>query len=193
MTKTLLSRIQQFNRYFPYLPGKGNKFDADDIREMVYPTYVHTIIATSDYKWYNKNKLDAKVCAYFDHLLVISALAQGEKWEPKSASKKQITNTGKKNSFNKKSFKHESSSQNKTKCVHCHFCNMNGHEEDMCCFKLKAMQEAQLKTKQKSQLKPKATSYEAYAIEQVEMSKFSYASEDMKEIPEMQEFLDNGD
>jgi hypothetical protein len=56
MTTTLLSRIQQFNRYLPYLAGTGNKFDADDVREMVYDvlsTYVHTIIATSDYKWYN--------------------------------------------------------------------------------------------------------------------------------------------
>jgi hypothetical protein len=79
MTTTLLSRMQQFNRYLPYLPGTGNKFEADQVREMVcnaLPTYVHSIIATSDYKWYNKNKSDAKVCTYFDHLLVISALAQ---------------------------------------------------------------------------------------------------------------------
>jgi hypothetical protein len=53
ITTTLLRRIQKFNRYLPYLPGTGNKFDADDIREMVYnalSTFVHTIIATSDYK-----------------------------------------------------------------------------------------------------------------------------------------------
>jgi hypothetical protein len=78
MTTTLLIRIQQFNRYLPYLPGIGNKFDSDDIREMVYnalPTYIHTIIATSDFNWYNENKSDAKVCAYFDCLLMISALA----------------------------------------------------------------------------------------------------------------------
>jgi hypothetical protein len=120
MAITLLSRIQKFNRYLPYLPGMGNKFDTDDVREMVYnalPTYVHTIIATSDFKWYNKNKSDAKACAYFDFLLVISALAQGKKREPKSASKKQVTYSGKKNSCNKKSFKHELSPQNKTKCV----------------------------------------------------------------------------
>jgi hypothetical protein len=70
MTTTLLSRIQQFNRYLPYIPGTGNKFDADEVREIVYnslPTYVHTIIATSDYKWYNKNKSDAKVCIGMDH------------------------------------------------------------------------------------------------------------------------------
>jgi hypothetical protein len=36
MTTTLLSRIQQFNSYLSYLPGMGNKFDADDVREMVY-------------------------------------------------------------------------------------------------------------------------------------------------------------
>jgi hypothetical protein len=62
MITTLQSRIQQFNRYPPYLPGMGNEFDADDVREMVYnslPTYVHTIVAASDYNWYNKNKLDA--------------------------------------------------------------------------------------------------------------------------------------
>jgi hypothetical protein len=117
MTTTLLSRIQKFNRYLPHLLGTGNKFDADDIREMVYnalPKYVHTMIVTSDYKWYDKNKSDAKVCAYFDCLLVIIALAQGKKQEPKSASKKQVTYTGKKH---KKLFKHKLSSQNKTKCV----------------------------------------------------------------------------
>jgi hypothetical protein len=55
MTKTFSRKIQQINRYLPYLPGTGNKFDTDDIREMVYnalPMYVHTIIVTSDYKWY---------------------------------------------------------------------------------------------------------------------------------------------
>jgi hypothetical protein len=91
MTTTLLTRIQQFNRWIPYLPRTGKKFDADEIRETVYnalPTYVHNIIATFDYKWYDENKLDAKVCSYFDCLLVISALAQGEKQELKSASKK---------------------------------------------------------------------------------------------------------
>jgi hypothetical protein len=156
MTTTLLGRIQQYDMYLPYLPGTGNKFDADDVREMVYnalSTYVHTMILTLDYKWYDKNKSDAEVCAYFDCLLVISTLAQGKKWVPKSASKKQITYTGKKNSFNKKSFKLELSSQNNTKCVQCQFCNMKCHEEDTCRFKLKAMQEAQRKTKQKGPAK----------------------------------------
>jgi hypothetical protein len=61
---------------------------------------LHTIIATSDYKRYDKSKLDAEVYTYLN-LLVISAMVQGEKREPKSASKKQVTYTGKKNSFNK--------------------------------------------------------------------------------------------
>jgi hypothetical protein len=172
MTITLLSRIQQFNRYLPYLPGAGNKFDADDVREMVYNallTFVHTIIATSDYKWYDENRSDAKVFAYIDCLLVISALAQGKKWESNYTSKKQVTYTSKKNTFNKKSFKRKSSSQNKIKCVQCKFCNMKGHEEIICRFKLKAIQEAQHETKQKSQQKPNATSSEAFAVEYVEM------------------------
>jgi hypothetical protein len=66
---------------------------------MVYnalPNYVNNIIATSDYKWYKENKSDAKVCAYFDCLLVISALAQGEKRKHKAASKKQGIYTSKK-------------------------------------------------------------------------------------------------
>jgi hypothetical protein len=50
MTTTLLSKIQQFNRHLPYSFGTSNKFDADDVREMVLPTYVHTIIVTSDCK-----------------------------------------------------------------------------------------------------------------------------------------------
>jgi hypothetical protein len=53
------------------------------------------------------------------------------------------------------------------------------------------MQEAQCKTKQKAQQKPKATSSEAFAVEQAEMSEFSDASDNMKDIPEMQEFLDD--
>jgi hypothetical protein len=53
VTKTLLDRTQKFNMYLTYLPGTSNKFGADDVREMVYnalPTYVNTIISTSDYK-----------------------------------------------------------------------------------------------------------------------------------------------
>jgi hypothetical protein len=52
-----LIRIQQFIRCLPYLLGTGNKFDAADVREMVFntlPSYAHTLIATSDYKWYEK-------------------------------------------------------------------------------------------------------------------------------------------
>jgi hypothetical protein len=68
MTTTLLSRIQKFNWYLPYLPGMGNKFDTYDFREMVYNAlsmYIHTIIVTSNYKQDDKNKSDAKACAVF--------------------------------------------------------------------------------------------------------------------------------
>jgi hypothetical protein len=40
MTTTLLIRIQQFNGYIPYLPGMGNKFDADNVIEMVYDAFM---------------------------------------------------------------------------------------------------------------------------------------------------------
>jgi hypothetical protein len=50
---------------------------------------------------------------------------------------------------------------------------VKGHEEDTCHFKLKAMQEGQRKTKQKAQQKPEASSSEAFAVEQAEMSEFS--------------------
>jgi hypothetical protein len=40
----------------------------------------------------------------------------------------------------------------------------------------------------KSQQKPKATSSEAFAVEQAKMSEFSDASDNMKEISEIQEF-----
>jgi hypothetical protein len=53
------------------------------------------------------------------------------------------------------------------------------------------MQEAQSKTKQKAQQKPKATSSKAFAVEQAEISGFSDAFDNIKEMPEMQEFLDN--
>ena len=153
MTTTLLSRIQQFNRYLQYLPGTGNKFDSDDIREMVYnslPNYVHTIIATTDYKWDDENKSDAEVCAYFDRLLVISALARDNKKAHKPPPNKKINYTGKKHSFRKNIPKHKSSSQGKAKKPQCNFCNMKGHVEDDCRFKLKAKKEF-LSNKQKAQ------------------------------------------
>jgi hypothetical protein len=53
---------------------------------------------------------------------------------------------------------------------------MKGHEENTCWFKLKAIQEAQRKAKQKAQKKPKATSNEAFAVELTEISEFSDAS-----------------
>ena len=69
----------------------GNKFDSDDVREMVYnslPTYVHTIIATAAYKKDNDTNLDADFCAYFDSLLVISRLVRGNKGKTKPSSNK---------------------------------------------------------------------------------------------------------
>jgi hypothetical protein len=43
----------------------------------------------------------------------------------------------------------------------------------------------------KAQQKPKATSSEAFAVEKAEMSEFSDVSDNVKKMPEMQEFLDN--
>jgi hypothetical protein len=68
---------------------------------------------------------------------------------------------------------------------------MKGHGEDTPRLKLKAMQEAQRKTKQNAQQKPKSTSSEAFAVEQAKMSEFSDASEEIKEMLEIQEFFDN--
>jgi hypothetical protein len=68
------------------LPRVGNKFDPDDIREMLrnaLPLYVQTIIATPNYKWFNKHKTNSKVSSYFDRLLVIGSMVRGKK--PKSA------------------------------------------------------------------------------------------------------------
>ena len=58
----------------------GNRFDSDDIREMVYnslPKYFQTINAASPYQWDDNDKLDAEICNYFDNLLMISRLAWG--------------------------------------------------------------------------------------------------------------------
>ena len=66
-----------------------------------------------------------------------------------------------------------------------------GHEEGQCRFKLKAMQEAQQKFKnQDKQKKSQETSHEAFAVEH-EMSDFLYTSNNLNELPEMQEFLEN--
>jgi hypothetical protein len=43
MTTTFLSRIQQLNRYLPYLLGTVNKFYAGDVSKMFFyalPTYI---------------------------------------------------------------------------------------------------------------------------------------------------------
>ena len=91
--------------------------------------------------------------------------------------------TGKKTSSNKKFTKREPSSQSKTKNVQCLFCLMRGHEKVWCHFKLKAMQDAQNKTKNKVQPKnSQETSNEALAVEQ-EMSDFSDASNNLNPIP----------
>jgi hypothetical protein len=107
LTSALLSRLQQFNRYLPYLPGVGNKFDPDDIRKMLYnalPTYVHTIIATANYKWFKDTKTDSEVSSYFNRLLVIGLMARGEKPKPshQSVAKKQNDSTKFKFNKNKK-------------------------------------------------------------------------------------------
>jgi hypothetical protein len=101
-----------------------NKFDSDDIREMVYnslPNYINTIISTNDYKWDEENKSDVEVCSYFDRLLVISALTSGGKKSNKPPHNKNNTYTGKKNSFRKIPFKKEPSSHGKNKKVLCDF------------------------------------------------------------------------
>jgi hypothetical protein len=46
------------------------------------PTYVHTIIATADYKWFDDTKTDSEVSSYFDRLLIIGLMARGEKPKP---------------------------------------------------------------------------------------------------------------
>jgi hypothetical protein len=104
LTSALLSRLQQFNRYLPYLPGVGNKFNPNNIRMMLYnalPAYVHTIIATANYKWFDDTKTNSEVRSYFDRLLVISSMAHGEKPKPAHplvARKRQDSNKFK---FNK--------------------------------------------------------------------------------------------
>jgi hypothetical protein len=148
LTSALLSQLQQFNRYLPYLPGVGNKFNPDNIREMLYnvlPGYVHTIIATADYKWFDDTKTDSEVSSYFDRLLVIGSMARGEKPKPAHqlvARKRQDSNKFK---FNEnKKFIPETQKKGKPKC---HFCGNLGHEETQCCFKQKAGTDAQKKVK----------------------------------------------
>jgi hypothetical protein len=108
--------------------------------------------------------LDAKVCTYFDCILVISALAQGKNGSLSPPLRNKLFTTARKIHLVNNHFNKNPPPKAKTKCVQCQFCNVKGHEEDTYHFKLKAMQEAQRKTKQKAQQKPKATSSEAFAI-----------------------------
>jgi hypothetical protein len=66
---------------------------------------------------------------------------------------------------------------------------MKGHEEDTCRFNLTTIQEAQRKAKQKAQQKPKATSSEAFAVEQAKISEFLNAANNIKEMPEMERYI----
>jgi hypothetical protein len=91
LTATLLNRLQQFNRYIPYLLGIGAKFETDDIREMLHealPSYVHVIISTSDYKWEDGTKTDSEVSSYFDRLIVIGTMARTAHDKPKTVHKR---------------------------------------------------------------------------------------------------------
>lgn len=79
LTATLLNRIEQLNRFLPFLPGNGLKFESDNIRKMLYealPPYAQNIMSTSDYKWEDAKKSDSEVSSYFDHLLVIGTMAR---------------------------------------------------------------------------------------------------------------------
>jgi hypothetical protein len=166
LTLALLSRLQQFNRYLPYLPGVRNKFDPNDIREMLYnalPTYVHTEIATADYKWFNNTETTIEVSSYFNRLLVIGSMARGEKPKPahqsvarkRNDSKKIISETHKKGNM--------------------------GHEETQCCYKQKASSEVQKKAKFKT---------ETHENSVIDIDGFSDEFERLDELPEIQEFME---
>jgi hypothetical protein len=85
LTTSLFSRLQQLNRYIPYLPGEGNKMEADDLREILYnalPAFAHTLIILANYKWFETEKTDSEVTTYFDRLLVIGSIARGKSKNP---------------------------------------------------------------------------------------------------------------
>jgi hypothetical protein len=85
LTTSLFSWLQQLNRYIPYLPGEGNKMEADDLWEILYnalPAFAHTLIILVNYKWFKTAKTDSKVTTYFDRLLVIGSIARGGKQKP---------------------------------------------------------------------------------------------------------------
>jgi hypothetical protein len=63
-TPALLNRIEELNRFLPFLPGNRLKFESDDIREMLYKAllpYEQNIVSTSNYKWEDTRKSDIQV------------------------------------------------------------------------------------------------------------------------------------
>jgi hypothetical protein len=68
---------------------------------------------------------------------------------------------------------------------------MKGHSEDDCRFKLKARKELQHRKKQKTQQISKAKDAQENFMVEHEMSDLSVASNNLNEMPEMQEFLRN--
>jgi hypothetical protein len=65
------------------------------------PVYIHTILATADYKLFDDTKTDSEVSSHFDRLLVISLMARGEKPKPVHQSVPRKQQDRKKFKFNK--------------------------------------------------------------------------------------------
>jgi hypothetical protein len=138
------------------------------------PTYVHTIVATANYKWFNNTKTDSEVSSYFDRLLVIRSMALGEKPKPAHQLVAKKQNDSKK-------FISETHKKGKPKCL---FCGNLGHKETQCRFKQKASVEAQKKAKFKT---------ETHKNNIINIDDFSDEFERLDELPEIQEFMENMD
>ena len=185
LTAALLSRLQQFNRYLPYLPGVGNKFDPDDIREIsVQRIFLRTCTLLSRrpsiISGSTKIKRTARsVPISIGYWLLVQWRAVRNLSPHTSRSRTKSTIIKNLNLIKIKKFNPENFKKGKTKCL---FCGNLGHEEFQCRFKQKASAEAQKRAK----VKP-----EAHENNVIDIDDFSDEFERLDELPEIQEFMDN--
>jgi hypothetical protein len=89
------NRLQQLNLYIQYLPEVGGKFEADNIKEMLYealPVYVSKINSTANHKWEDGTKTGSEVSPYFDPLIVIGIIMLNTHDKQKLCMNAQLVN-----------------------------------------------------------------------------------------------------
>ena len=90
------NRIQEMNRLLEYLPGVGNRFPPDQLREIVVttmPAWMENTMIQANFKWESDELTDREVVDYLQRLYgmektILGAQSKGKKDGSKTAKKK---------------------------------------------------------------------------------------------------------